>query len=629
MPWPSWVLPSWSLRILVQRRSRVHPATVLILASSLAVTACSTSEEKREKPNLLLITVDSLRADRLGFNGYVPAETPHIDSLASRGTNYTSALTPVPEAFPALVSLHTGLYPATHGVRTARSVALDGQVTTLAETLRDAGYKTAGFAASAALHPKYGLDQGFDVYAAAFEKAPRPSLIPEAGFAAERVADWALEHLETVRFERFFVWVNFFDPHYFYRPPEPFATKFTDAPYDGEVAYVDRELGRILAKLDDYGLTGSTIVVLAGSNGEALGDGGEAYHGTTLQGSTTRVPLVIVAPGFEAGARNGAPVSLIDLFPTLVELMGLPATAPMDGISLTQTPVPDRPLYLEAGMPSRLFGWAPLRGVVSGSWKYVESGAGRLFDLSEDPQELRDLSTSEAEVRERLAGMVAAHCGEVHRRADLTDQSREEIESLGFPAGAASGPQKDAYEMIAVSNDALRASRSTSRQQVQAASFLFDEVLKRDPDNYASLIGSALISRARGDRERERRLLEHAQAIYPQDAEVYHQMGHYLLGDRSHEATGRANRLFTLAARLDPKNEEALYDTACALASQGLHGQALDTLELAVQEGFRDFSWMARDKDLDSLRSDARFEALMSLEPPPGEAGQEAPPAEQ
>ncbi|HET6373811.1 MAG TPA: sulfatase, partial [Candidatus Polarisedimenticolia bacterium] len=214
--------------------------------------------------NILLITVDSLRADHLGFAGFSGAQTPAMDQLAASGAFFTRAFTPSPEAAPALMSLHTGQYPASHGVWTGDTGALAETAVTLAEVLKTKGYRTHACASSIQLHPKFGLGQGFDAYTLAFADAPRPSAAVETGMIASKVADRALEFLETAREGTFFLWINFYDPHYFYAPPEPFESSFKDRLYDGEIAFVDRELGRILAKLKDYGLDRRTIVVLAG-----------------------------------------------------------------------------------------------------------------------------------------------------------------------------------------------------------------------------------------------------------------------------------------------------------------------------------------------------------------------------
>jgi len=615
-----------------------------ILCLALAFNACGACDPRgpaSARPNLLLLTVDSLRADHVGFGGFpssVVAQTPNMDDLARRGVVFSEALTPSPEALPALVSLHTGMYRRTASAMTGETEALPREATTLAEILNPLGYRTAAFAATLELHPKYGLDQGFDVYSLAFEEAPRPSQSPDMGILAEKVADRALEFLESARKEPFFLWVNFYDPHYFYAPPEPFATTFADNLYDGEVAYVDREIGRILATLRDYELEAGTIVVLAGSNGEGLGDHGEEYHGVTLQAATTRVPLVIAA-GRSAGAalspgrRLETASSLVDVAPTVLDLMGLPKLEGADGVSLAGPDEADRPLFLETSLPQRLFGWKPLTGVVSGRWKYVAGSREELFDLSSVPRESEDCSASHPDELERLKALGAGHAGMVGPPRAMDDQVKKEILGLGYAPEAAFRAVPDPRDMVGVANQALKAERSRRRGQVEAAALLFGEVLKQEPDNLLGLLGMSQILAARRD-PAALRLLERARDLHPEAGEIYHQLGHLvpLLGSANDSTSAdRANRLFWVATRLDPANEEALYDLACGLALRGERDAALDALEQAVRMGFHDFGWMSRDTDLNSIRSHPRFESITGIKTkrPSPEAEPAPPPAPQ
>ncbi len=559
--------------------------------------------------NVLLVTVDSLRADRVGPDG--PPETPAFDSLLSRGTRFTSAYTPMPEAVPALASLHTGLYPVSHGVRVPQAGALPQEITTLAEVMRSGGYRTAAFVGSISLHPKYGLDQGFDLYGASYARAARPSLIPEAGLDAARVVEPALEFLETARDARFFLWVNFHDPHYFYDPPKALLVRHRDSPYDGEVANVDQELGRLLERLRDYGLEGKTIVVFAGTNGEGLGEKGEDYHGTTLQQVTTHVPLVVVGPGFGAGRTVDDPVSLIDVAPTILEMTGASGLPEGDARSLTGEPDPRRPIFMETIWPRDLFGWAPLAGVIEGGWKYVDGPSPALFDLEADPGETQDRSGAEAEIAARMSGMVSGYAAR-RPEPDPPAEAIEMIRSLGFAIEPAPRDPRDPYGAVAVANDALRAARTIRRGQLQATEFLLGGIQEADPTNYTGLMTAVQAVGAGRDIAEARRLLERARDLYPLDAEVYHQLGHLVLSeDKDRE---RANKLFEVAAALDPKNEEALYDVACSYSVEGRTDAALTMLERAVAEGFRDFAWMGRDSDLDSIRTDPRFVAITGAE---------------
>lgn len=581
----------------------------------LVCAACAGSGDRH--PAVLLITVDSLRADHLGYAGHERARTPVIDALAARGAVFTTAFSTTPEAVPSLASLHTGRYPSSHGLLTEFGPSLADDEETLAEVLASQGYRTCAVAGSVALHDKYGLDQGFGSYDGAFADTPRLSRIPDAGLAADRAADLALRCLEKWHREAFFLWVNFHDPHYFYRPPDPWLTDFAAAPYDGEVAFVDAQIARVLDKLRDYGIEENTIVVFAGTNGEGLGDGGEDYHGTTLSNATTRVPLIIVAPGFDPGSTIDRPVSLVDVAPTIAALLGVDPLRSAEGIALTTAADPARPVFMEAWMPERLFGWSGLRGVVSENWKYVEGTRGELYDLAHEGDGPIAAAATLAPVRERLAGhlrsreaaLAAAALEASLREPPAAPELLADLETLGLSHVRPTTQSRDPRDHIAAANDALRGMRSAWRMRHGAAQEMFRAVLAADPDNYTGLLYTALLHLTRSDPQGARSGLEKALAAYPGAAEIYHQLGHAVL-DETDEGLQRAGRLFALATRIDPMNEEALYDLACMQSLRGERDAALASLQSAVAQGFRDFEHMKTDADLEGVRGDPRFEAI-------------------
>ncbi|MFP3940102.1 MAG: sulfatase, partial [Thermoanaerobaculia bacterium] len=247
--------------------------------------------------NLLLVTLDTTRADHLGAYGDAGAETPNLDRLAAGGLRFTDAVTPVPMTLPAHATLLTGLDPPGHGVRINGRFVLGQEHETLAEALRRAGYETAAFVSSFVLDRRFGLAQGFDRYDARLETTRAAAFAPQTERSAEAVTDAAVEWLEGRRAaggegRPVFLWVHYFDPHDPYEPPEPFASRFADRPYAGEIAYVDRELGRLLASLERTGLAGRTVVVATADHGESLGEHGERYHSRTLYEGAVRVPLI-------------------------------------------------------------------------------------------------------------------------------------------------------------------------------------------------------------------------------------------------------------------------------------------------------------------------------------------------
>ena len=567
----------------------------------------------------------------MGYAGRAGAGTPNIDALAARGSAYTSAVTPSPEAPAALGSLLTGQYPARNGLRTAETDRLGDAVVTLAETLKAQGYRTRAFTSSVLLHPKYGFGRGFDTYTSFFEDAPHPSDIPDAGFPAKRAADQALEYLETARNVPFFLWVNFFDPHAPYTPAEPFATAYKDDLYQGELAYVDQEVGRLLKKIKDYGLEPRTVVVFAGSCGEGLGDHGETYHGITLSRSTTQVPLVIAGPSLDAGTKVAAPASLVDVYPTILALLGLPKGASdgatLDGLSLLDAADMSRPLFMQTRMPARLFGWAPLTAVLSGPFKYILGVRAEMYDTSADPGETHDIAASQPATRDRLAGLASDYADRSARASTSTQAGLAAARALGYAIEPRARAPKDSRDMVAAGNDALKGHFQLRRNSLQASWFLFQGVLASDPDNYIALLDTALMTGAKRDLDGAAKLLHRVRDLYPERAEPYHQLGHLVWNRDKEKGPGQARALWKVAAMLDALNEEAQYDAACALAAEGKPGESLDQLEKAIAAGFHNYAFMATDPDLDSVRTDPRFESITGgkAKKPPAPSG--PPPA--
>ena len=279
-----------------------------------------------EPRNLLLITLDTLRADRLGSYGYAGARTPHLDALAARGLRFEQASTVVPLTLPAHSSLMTGTFPAFHGVRDNGGFYLDEEQHTLAEVLRESGYRTGGFVAAFVLDSRWGIAQGFDHFFDDFDltefgEAAGMDAIQRPGSA---VVDRALEWLGAERERPFFAWVHLYDPHTPYQAPEPFRSQFPasrSGAYDAEIAATDAQVGRLFAALEADGRLDDTVVAVAGDHGEMLCEHGEVTHGFFIYDAAVRIPLMIAGPGVPAGSV-AAPVRIVDLAPTVLALVG-------------------------------------------------------------------------------------------------------------------------------------------------------------------------------------------------------------------------------------------------------------------------------------------------------------------
>lgn len=383
------------------------------LAAGLTAVLCSAaaiwywSRVASSRPNVLLVTLDTTRADRIGPWNTQPNLTPHLDELAAAGIVFERAYAPVPLTLPSHASLMTGLYPPEHGLRVNSGLhRLSDGVPVLAEVLRQRGYRTGAFVGSFVLDRRFGLDRGFDVYDDRMEEAHGPTPGDAHGHKmriGERVVDAALNWLHGSRRKPFFCWVHLFDPHTPYSHREQiFGDRFQERPYDAGIAYVDLQVRRLWDDLRARRLDQETLIIVVGDHGESLGEHGERTHGFTLYNATVHVPLIIRRPGPPAAVRRvSTPVSIVDLYPTLIEELAPETKIACSGRSLlpacTGGALPAIPLYAESNHPFEEAGAAPLRGLITERWKYVRSPRPELYDLAHDPQEEQNLATDRRE----------------------------------------------------------------------------------------------------------------------------------------------------------------------------------------------------------------------------------------
>src|SRR5712692_6454580 len=328
--------------------------------------------------NLLLITLDTTRADRIHAYGFDGIETPNLDRLAREGVLFEQAVAPAPLTLPAHSSIFTGKFPPAHGGRDNGGFFLDERETTLAERLQAKGFTTGGFVGAYVLDHKWGVAQGFQTYFDDFDLTKYQSLsLGSVDRPGNEVADKALAWLARVGASRFFGWVHFYDAHSPYTPPEPFKSRYARHPYPGEIAFVDSQVGRLLAYLDDHDLVRHTVIVVMGDHGESLGEHGESTHGFFVYQSTAHVPLIIRAPyDVMEGRRVADTVRSVDILPTVLELLGVRAAEPFEGASLVALMTGAKKelglaAYSEAVYPRFHFGWSDLRAMTAGRYKYI------------------------------------------------------------------------------------------------------------------------------------------------------------------------------------------------------------------------------------------------------------------
>jgi len=461
------------------------------------------------RPSILLVTLDTTRADAIGPDA-VGIETPAFNALAARGARFTQAYAAVPETLPSHATMLTGVLPAAHTVHeNARPVPPTTEVA--AERLRKAGYRTAAFVSSFVLARQFGLARGFDVYDDAL---PRES----AERTARETTDAAIAYLAQRAPQPQFLWVHYFDPHYPYTPPEPYRSRFPGKPYLGEVAAMDVELGRLVAAFEK-GMSGPAAVVVVGDHGEGLGDHGEALHGNLVYQSTMRVPLVVVGPGVAAGVHD-APVSTRRIFHTLADWAGTP-----ESLSLRH-PVTEVVLG-EAMKPFLEYGWQPQVMAVSGRHKSILAGRVEIYDVVADPGETRDLAAEKrtsppvpAALRDYPVPSPAAS----RPPANLDESARKALASLGYvSATAAPNVRKGAprpADMVRLFDVIEKASGLFVAGRYAAAIPLLEGILAADPFNLDAALRLATAHSSLGHDAKALGMFRRAAEISPSSPDV-------------------------------------------------------------------------------------------------------------
>jgi len=441
------------------------------IALALGSLGCNLiAADRATGPNVLLVTIDTLRADRVGAYGAREVETPTLDALAARGVLFERAIASAPLTLPSHASLLTGQYPPTHGVRHNAIFVLPQGVETIAERFHDAGYATGAMVGAAVLDTGFGLGQGFDVY----DSNMPTERASAAGFfeiPALEVTNRALAWLAREE-GPFFLWVHYYDAHAKWRAPEPFHSRFAKHPYDGEVAYVDHELGRLLAGLAENNRLANTVVAVTADHGEGLGEHGEESHTYLIYDSVLHVPLILAGPGLPAGKRVGRVAPNPALAPTLLALAEVPPLSRTDVADLAPLwrdgaePGAAGEAYAE-GLAGQLdHGWAPIHAIRTDAFQYIRAPRAELYDAVSDPHQLRNLLPSESAGQLAAVRTAEARIDALLKRgttlgsAPVGAETRAQIEALGYvvPDGTAvatGADPKDVHRLGGVAFDAL------------------------------------------------------------------------------------------------------------------------------------------------------------------------------
>ena len=568
-----------------------HLIWCLLFFSSRALVAASS-------PNIVLITIDTARADRLGFLGSNQGLTPNLDAFAKQSVVFTHAYSQVPLTTASHATILTGTYPQFHQVNDA-GVKLSTDVPYGPAVLQAHGYQTAAFVGAVILDPKGGapgFDRGFATFDAAFHDR-RPgedryhTLERRAGDVVARAEAW----LQKRHTGPFFLWVHVYDPHAPYDPPEPFRSRYSSDLYSGEIAYTDSALGKLLDDLRAQKLFDDSVIAVMSDHGEALGEHGERGHGVFLYEPTIHVPLLLKMPrDRSAGKHVDSRVSLVDVMPTILQAAGLAVPAAMQGKSLLprlDNKTEDEPAYAETDYPHKAFGWSSLRSLRTGKYVFIDAPKKELYDEASDPAEERNLNSSAAAVSGTLGSKLnefrqrTAAVSRRHATAIDPEQARK-LSALGYVTSAGSTIKGgeiggiDPKDKIEIANLMTEANLASEEGRNQEALQELQKISRLDA-SFApaySAMGSTLI--ATGNYKEALPILRKAVELQPSSVMAHYQLGmdFFQLGDLAAAAPQ-----FEAAVAGDPGSADMRYSLASVYVRQNRLGDAKQQLQKALQ----------------------------------------------
>lgn len=573
--------------------------------------AGQTSFARAARSNFILITLDTTRADRMGFLGSNRGLTPNLDRLAKQGVVFSRAYSQVPLTFPSHASILTGTYPQFHQVNDF-GMPLSKDLPSLPEILQKHGYKTAAFVGSAALDPKSGwvpgLDRGFDTYEASFSfQEPGDDRYQTMERRGGEVVARALLWLKSHSKRPFFLWIHLYDPHAPYEPPEPFKDRYSKQPYDGEIAYSDSALGKLFDGLRARGLFNSTLIAVMSDHGEAFGEHGEYYHGTFLYDETIHVPLLFKMPAQRfAGTRINVRAELVDVAPTILEWAGIPAPKSVQGESLLALvksaksgakpvdPASDRTAYAETDYPHLNFGWSSLRALRTGKYLFVEAPRKELYDQSTDLAAEHNLAAGPTAVSQTLAERLDTFRRKTATSAkavlvELDPRLAQQLGALGYVSGnhAAAAEDKltgpDPKDNIEIANRLDEALLAQGDGRFEDVVRLLEPVQAKNPNiiGVARVLGQAW--RQLGDYEKALPVLRKAVALSPQASFDHYRLAQALFGTGDFESARAEVQLAIARSSLADLNYVALlhFLLAAIEGKEGNTAEALKELQLA------------------------------------------------
>ncbi len=562
--------------------------------------------QKIEKPNIVLITLDTTRADYLPCYGYSGVNTPHLDALAKKSVVFEQCSASSPLTLPSHASIMTGMYPTYHGVRVNGNTALSDEQTTIAEVLSGEGYQCGAFIAAFVLDGRWGLKQGFQHYDDEFDLRKYKHLdLGAVQRPGNQVVDAALAWLETQKENPFFAWIHLYDPHAPYEPPEPYYSEYSqrglDGLYSGEIAFMDEQIGRCVSWLEKYDLSKNTIIILIGDHGEGLGSHGEGTHGYFIYEYAVHVPLLIVTPFPEfQGKRATSQVRAVDVFSTLLELANIDFAANAQGRSLLPEMFwpekkEDDYAYGESMAPNIQFGWSSLHSLRTTHYKYIGAPKPELYDLTQDADEKTNLVQQypkiAGEMKDTLERLMAETSKDapVAQAANLDKETVRRLAALGYigapvstkkSSGGGSTMLADPKDKFPVFNSIQQAGEFLMRDQYALAAEKLEAALQDDPTIPQALLQLSTCYIELGRSEEAKAKLDAVLKDDPENIQALISLANILLRE------GMEEDVIALCQRtlsIDDKNVQAYMLIGEVYIGELNHSEALPYLEKAVE----------------------------------------------
>ena len=568
---------------------------ILIFVCSPFIFSMAQNEVKKNSElNILLVTLDTTRADRIGCYGYEEAKTPNMDSLALDGVVFSNAYCQVPLTLPSHCSVLTGTYPLYHQVHNNGFYYLSPSCLTLAEILKERGFKTAAFVSSFTVDSRFGIDQGFDFYD---DKFMEEEILKN--FTSERKAEKVFASFsnwldENYR-QKFFCWIHFFDPHVPYDPPPPFKEEFSGRPYDGEIAYMDHYIGKMLEKIKEKNIADNTLIILAGDHGEAFGEKNEVDHGFFIYDVTLRVPLIFYSQNYlPKGLVVNARVRLIDIMPSILEMLTFPAGKEIQGVSLFPyiegRKNDDLPAYIETYSPRENHGWSELIGLIRNEWKYIQAPKPELYNLKSDPQEEKNVIYLEKKVAsammQELKDTIQKFSSEKEvRKKKLTAEERERLRSLGYLGRVLSEnvsikPLPDPKDKIGEYLLFFQGNMYEIKGDLQKATKYYEELLRLNPNAPQNYVHLAFAYQKMKKTKEAIQVFKQGQERIPDSLIILSGLSFsYFRAGKFKEAL-ETNQVIL---KLDPKFFDALFISGNIMWKNRKWAEALDYFEKAVE----------------------------------------------